>query len=111
MDSGSVVLDLDGVAPPLAFAAPREVAAAFTAADVRGALARVEAAAAAGRWAAGFVAYEAAPALEPALSTRPPGQGPLVWFGIYDAPCAAPAPEGEARLGPLVPEIDRACYD
>ena len=45
------------------------------------ALAAVEAEAAAGRWAAGFLAYEAAPALDPALRARPPGPGPLAWFG------------------------------
>lgn len=111
MDAGSVVLELDGVAPPLAFSSPRAIAAAFAPEDVRRALADVDAAAAAGRWAAGFVAYEAAPALDPALATRPPGPGPLVWFGVYDAPSAPPAAGGEASLGPLAPDVGRAEYD
>ncbi len=34
-------------------------------------------------YAAGFVAYEAGPAFDPALAVRLPGTFPLVWFGIY----------------------------
>lgn len=36
------------------------------------------------RYAAGFLSYEAAPALDAALKTQPPGDFPLLWFGIYD---------------------------
>src|SRR5512145_2116068 len=110
MDAGTVLLDLDGTAQgSLAFARPREVIEARTAAEVLPALARVDAAAAAGRWAAGLVAYEAGPALDPALRARPPGPLPLVWFGVYDAPAPeAPLPGGGAELGPLAPDVDRA---
>jgi len=38
-----------------------------------------------GRYAAGFVSYEAAPAFDSALTTRPADDFPLVWFGLYDA--------------------------
>lgn len=52
--------------------------------EVVPALERVQHAVEAGLHAAGFVAYEAAPALEPALSTHPPRPDlPLVWFGLY----------------------------
>ncbi|WP_211319145.1 chorismate-binding protein [Quadrisphaera granulorum] len=55
------------------------------------ALEEVQAAVAAGRWAVGFVAYEAAPAFDPALVTRPADpQLPLVWFAIVDAPQQVP---------------------
>ena len=65
-------------------------------------LAEVEAATEAGLHAAGFVAYEAAPAFDPALATRAPDPRlPLAWFALYarrdDAEPAAP--EGEAGLG------------
>lgn len=33
--------------------------------------------------AAGFLAYEAAPALDPAYVVRPAGDFPLAWFGVY----------------------------
>jgi para-aminobenzoate synthetase/4-amino-4-deoxychorismate lyase len=109
VDAGTVLLELDGIAPgPLSFAAPRAVVEAHEPGGVRRALAEVEAAALAGRWAAGFVAYEAGPALDPALAARPPGAAPLVWFGLYDEPSAAlPAP-GEARLGTLEPDVTPA---
>jgi len=112
MQAGSVLLEFDGVAPaPLYFAAPRRVVEARTLEQVRPALAAVEAEAAAGRWAAGFLAYEAAPALDPALRALAAGPGPLAWFGIYDAPATcAPPPLGEATLGALAPDVDRAAY-
>jgi para-aminobenzoate synthetase/4-amino-4-deoxychorismate lyase len=52
--------------------------------DVRSALEQVDMAAAAGYYAAGFISYEAAPALDTALITRRPSGFPLIWFGIYD---------------------------
>lgn len=37
-------------------------------------------------YAAGFVAYEASPAFDPALVTNSAGAFPLVWFGLYQQP-------------------------
>lgn len=52
--------------------------------------------------AAGFISYEAAPAFDPVLSTRPAGGFPLLWFGLYEDPepfdFPAAAPPGEAAL-------------
>ena len=66
-----------------------------------------------GKYAAGFLAYEAAPAFDAALRTHPPGDFPLAWFGIYDAPEALP-PLGELVDGvdpvPWRPLIDEAAY-
>lgn len=39
-----------------------------------------------GFWAAGFVAYEAAPAFDLALKVLPDGGFPLLWFGLYSQP-------------------------
>jgi para-aminobenzoate synthetase / 4-amino-4-deoxychorismate lyase len=51
--------------------------------DVAGVLDEVERRTAAGAWAFGFVAYEAAPGLDPVLTTSEPLEGlPLAWFGI-----------------------------
>jgi len=112
VEPGTVLLDFDGLAPgPLAFAEPRRVIAARSLAEVRPALRAVDAAVAAGSWAAGYVAYEAGPALDPALHARAPGAGPLVWFGVYPAPSPGPPPpRGGADLGRLVPEVDRAAH-
>ncbi len=109
VEAGSVLLDFDGA--PLSFEQPREVIRAETLAEVAPALARLDEAAAAGRWAAGFLAYEAAPALDPALHARPCGALPLAWFGVYDAPALhRPDPLAVATLGPLVPDVDRAAH-
>jgi para-aminobenzoate synthetase/4-amino-4-deoxychorismate lyase len=71
----------------------------------------VEREAAGGLWAAGLVAYEAGPALDPALRARPAGAGPLAWFGVYDRPAAElPVAAGGAALGPLSPDVERAGY-
>ncbi len=57
-----------------------------------------------GRWAFGFVAYEAAPALDPALTTHARTGGlPLAWFGVVDAP--EPVPPLDV-VGPTVPTLD-----
>ena len=37
-------------------------------------------------YAAGFISYEASPAFDPALKTYPPGDFPLLWFGLYKKP-------------------------
>ncbi|MGQ0602415.1 MAG: aminodeoxychorismate synthase component I [Anaerolineales bacterium] len=70
----------------LHFREPRVVIEARTLAEVLPALRRVEAATQGGAWAAGFIAYEAAPAFDPTLTTHASADFPLVWFGIYDAP-------------------------
>ena len=36
------------------------------------------------RHAAGFISYEAAPAFDDALQTKPPDSFPLLWFGLYE---------------------------
>jgi para-aminobenzoate synthetase/4-amino-4-deoxychorismate lyase len=59
--------------------------------DVEPVLHAAQAAADEGRWAFGFVAYEAAPALDPALATHAGMAGlPLAWFGVADEPIVVP---------------------
>ena len=79
-----------------AFAAPIAVLAATTPADVPALLAVVEAHARQGRWALGYVAYEAAGSFDAALRTRPGAAGlPCAQFAIY----AQPAPQARRRSG------------
>jgi len=83
--AGTAVLFADAARPA------RSVVEARALDDVVPALERVQAAVAAGSWAVGFVAYEAAPALDPALVTRAPDpRVPLVWFALTGAPRTAP---------------------
>jgi para-aminobenzoate synthetase / 4-amino-4-deoxychorismate lyase len=69
----------------LAFGAPIRVLVANTLDAVRGVMQAVEREALAGRWCVGYVRYEAAPAWDNAFRVYPHA-GPLVWFGVHDAP-------------------------
>lgn len=73
---------------PSLFDGPRRLIRAETAAEVAPALAALDAARAAGLWAAGFLSYEAGYALEPRLAAMMPADRdlPLVAFGLYDTP-------------------------
>jgi para-aminobenzoate synthetase/4-amino-4-deoxychorismate lyase len=78
-------------------------------------LAEIERAAAAGRWAAGFITYEAAPAFEDALATRAPGPLPAAWFALFDAPGEEPAdptvlPPRAVQLDPFEVDLDEAAW-
>jgi para-aminobenzoate synthetase/4-amino-4-deoxychorismate lyase len=68
-----------------------------------------------GRWAFGFVAYEAAAGLDPLLAVADPAEGlPLVWFGVTAAPQNVPvvAPGARRRYsaGPWSCEWDAASH-
>ncbi len=68
----------------------------------------------AGHWVAGFVAYEAAPAFDPALSVQGQALGPLVWFGVYEQPPvqhnALHAPENSLPQQSWQPCLSREQY-
>ena len=68
------------------FSKPHEILTAWAVEEVLPALRRVDAALEAGLFAAGYVAYEAAPAFDSCMAVHPPGALPLLCFGIYDAP-------------------------
>jgi len=91
--------------------------------EVVPALDEVEQATRSGLWAAGYVAYEAAPAFDPALMVRIPGihdplrQMPLVYFGLFvrreeceplEPRSVHPAPYS---VSAWTPEIDRVEYE
>ena len=95
---------------------PHRVISAHRIEDVRPALQQAEQAAADGAWVAGFVAYEAAPAFDPALTTHAhAGVVPLVWFGVFEPPAAASSVDDPAA--PPLPQlawsadVARADYD
>ncbi|HEY3024376.1 MAG TPA: chorismate-binding protein, partial [Actinomycetota bacterium] len=91
--------------------------------EVGPALDRVEEAARGGRWAAGFVAYEASPGLDPAMSVLGRERGdpfaalPLLWFAIFERredvavfePVAIDPPATDDAA--WTASIDRAHYD
>lgn len=72
----------------IAFAGPRRILAVHTPSEVPQILEQVERATARGRWAVGYLAYEAAPGLDPRLVAHPPAADgpPVAWFALCDAP-------------------------
>ena len=97
---------------------PVEIVVAHRLAKIAPALDRLRGAAAEGLDAAGWLAYEAGAALEPAAPAREM-DGPLLWFGLFrghqrlgaDAvPALLPDPAG-AWAGRPRPLLDRAAYD
>ncbi len=90
LQPGTVILrdtPPDGESCWVAFADPVRILAAHTPSEVLPLLRQVEQAVESGLTAAGFLAYEAAPAFDPAFRTRPPVSAPsdlpLAWFGLY----------------------------
>ena len=78
------ILDFPG-RPRTLYTDPVRVVACSSVADVRAALREVERGSCDGLAAVGFVAYEAAPAFDPALAVRAPrGPLPLLWFALFD---------------------------
>jgi len=99
----------------LRFRAPRRVLSTGERGCVRAVLGEVAAAVAKDRvYAAGFVAYEAAPAFDAALTVRDGARLPLIWFGLYDEPEEIPAPSAPVVSLPCaaawVPSIEREAY-
>jgi para-aminobenzoate synthetase/4-amino-4-deoxychorismate lyase len=75
----------------------------------------VERAVADGLHAAGFVAYEAAPAFDPAFTTHPPDTRlPLAWFALYesrdDVHPIYGSIDGDAELGEWSSDVPQAEY-
>ena len=83
-------------------------------AEIPACLDRVRAGVAQGLTAAGFLAYEAAPGLDPALTAHPPDGEPLLWFGLFRALTTVPTPTacetGAYTVGAWTPRVDRADY-
>ncbi len=94
---------------PAAFGSAVGQVVAWEAAEVLPALAALDAARARGLWVAGVLAYEAGHALEPRLCPLMPAQrpGPLLAFGLYDAPRPAESVLAQARDQAAAVRIDR----
>ncbi|HEX6039244.1 aminodeoxychorismate synthase component I [Longimicrobium sp.] len=115
-EPAAVRFDAPGGGRSFRFRGPRGVLRADRVEDVLPLLRAVERAVADGLHAAGFVAYEAAPAFDPAFVTHPPDPRlPLAWFALYEAreavrPEYESAPLGDADLGPWRIDLDEAAY-
>jgi para-aminobenzoate synthetase/4-amino-4-deoxychorismate lyase len=111
-DTPAAVLDFADDYGRAFFTNPVEIVSAHSHAEVRPALGRVERAAAQGLYAVGFVAYEAAPAFDRALSVRRHSDDlPLLWFGLFERLSELEHTGGEFRVSDWTPSITRAEYE
>ncbi len=110
--NGTVIFEGSGSRPWLRFAEPVQVIRTAELDGVRPALEEIERAASRGLWAAGFLAYEAAPGLAPELSTHLRGSLPLLWFGLYERAevIEPPSVSGEPSVGAWQMDADRTEY-
>jgi para-aminobenzoate synthetase / 4-amino-4-deoxychorismate lyase len=111
----AVRFDAPGGGRSFRFCGPRGVLRANRIDEVRPLLAEVEAAVGGGLHAAGFVAYEAAPAFDLAFATHPPDPRlPLAWFALYDTREEVDADyslaDREPELGAWSIDLDEAAY-
>jgi para-aminobenzoate synthetase/4-amino-4-deoxychorismate lyase len=113
--------DLTGEAPSFRLTDPAGVLEATRPDEVGPVIAAAEGAAARGLWVAGFVAYEAAPGLDPSLVVRardpgdPFGRLPLAWFAMFQQRQETVLPSPRNDVAPIsdvwVPSIARERYD
>ncbi|MDP9331082.1 MAG: aminodeoxychorismate synthase component I [Actinomycetota bacterium] len=113
--------DLTSAASSFRLVDPVGVIEAARADEVAPAIEAAEGAAARGLWVAGFVAYEAAPGLDPALGVRARAAGdpferlPLAWFAMFerreDAVLPRPRDDTPPPEGAWQPSVDRDRYD
>ena len=114
--------DLTGGSPSFRLVEPVGVLEARRPEEVVPTIAAAEGAASRGLWVAGFVAYEAAPAFDPALVVRarpaadPFVSLPLAWFAMFEgrAETSLPVPLNETPIEPSDawrPSITRDRYD
>ena len=113
--------DLTGASDSFRLVGPAGVLEALRPDEVAGAIEAAEGAAARGLWVAGFIAYEAAPGLDPSMAVRgrrapdPFARLPLAWFAMFEERerTVLPEPHDGARGAPAAwrPSIDRAAYD
>lgn len=104
------ILDLDPFGH-VELADPVAVYVASSLEEVRPVLRAAEAAAGAGRWVAGFVAYEAAPAFDAALKVRAGRREPLAWFAAFDRRLEhASASSGDGSVHGLEPDTGMDDY-
>ena len=114
--------DLTGASASFRLVGPVGVLEATRPDEVPGTIAAAEAAAVRGLWVAGFLAYEAAPGLDPSLVVRSRAPGdpfarlPLAWFAMFERREETVLPEPQHDPEPSVegawrPSVDRTTYD
>ncbi len=109
-----LVQDNRAIAPRwLLFRDPKAILVAEQLSDVWPILTEVETQTRSGSWAAGFLGYEAGPALDPALAAFEPRELPLAWWGIFGEPQEVPLKVASPQRAPSIdwrPTLSRQRY-
>jgi para-aminobenzoate synthetase/4-amino-4-deoxychorismate lyase len=109
-----VILHHNSASRWLCFNRPFRIVEARLIEDVLPALADIEAQVRDhGRYAAGFISYEAAGAFDSAIGTKKAEDFPLLWFGLYPPPeeILLPEPEYDTYcLGNKIPSVSHSEY-
>jgi para-aminobenzoate synthetase / 4-amino-4-deoxychorismate lyase len=82
----------------LLFEKPHTVLSTTVISGVIPILDRVESEVKKGRYAAGFISYEAAPAFDRAFKVHPLPDFPLIWFGVFDKPLVSSLPDADGPI-------------
>lgn len=102
----------NGIQQHWTFTHPVQIIQAYQKEEVLPAMSQIEEGVKKGFYAAGYIAYEAAPAFDPALMTHPGKEWPLLWFALFREP-GKNVPvfdRGEYRLGEWKPSVSRLEY-
>jgi len=98
----------------IVFRSPIEILQTNDLGEVLGILAKVENHRNSGRWAAGYLTYECASALNPAITTKPSSTAPLMWFALYESEPTFHRellpPENSLTVEDLTPELELSAY-
>ena len=94
-----------------AFGSPKQVLVAHTLDQVRGVVEAAQAAALAGNWCVGYLAFESAPAFDAAFTVHRAGAQPLAWFAVYDQALPWPEPPAFDATVDWQALVERADFD
>ncbi|MGM8213733.1 chorismate-binding protein [Virgibacillus sp. W0430] len=95
---------------PLLFKNPIKIVTAVNVEEVLASLSQIQEAVNKGYYAAGYIAYEAAPAFDPSLKVNQNSNMPLLWFGIFTNPSTETITTREHTLHAWKPSITVAEY-
>ncbi|AOH55097.1 aminodeoxychorismate synthase, component I [Peribacillus muralis] len=103
--------DKQGDIKPLSFTNPIKIFRAYSIEEVLPQFQKVQEEVEQGRYAAGYVSYEAAPAFESSFRVKHAGNMPLLWFGIFEKPEGLPeSSSGAFQLADWKSETDSDSY-
>jgi len=105
-------IDEHDVPRSLGFSRPVEIITTSSLSKVTSCLREVQRGVDHGLYAAGYLSYEAAQALDPSLTVQPGTEMPLIWFGLFTKPSLAlHEPLESFQLSPWESSISRSRYD